>query len=1438
MKSFSILRGHTGLSTNVKIIIDSNYGLFLDTINSTPELSSSRFKKFRFNKENYLDELIPYFFKNLPTDIAFSVKYDNDNSNMTVEFENQYDDIYLAGAKNIIQNKDYKEEYEYFAPLYVFKHHIPKYFMIFRIDGPGLDILNKDNFKSEWLQKLKSVKLFDLTDKTDLGFWLKRNFSDNPSFPIAPLDVDFRELEFTRWWGIDYYTGGYTYKSFYLDENLQNENTLFDFDKLFVDGYSVNGVVFPHIINLTFLFDDDPATPNDLRKWSINRYAGFYLEDMEVIEKITPFIMPQLKDDVVVEAGNILNVVSGSDPFVNGFKDDLNMWVEYLGDFYKVIKIEELGKKSVVPVNKTKSKEVIIDEVGNPLVIKYKIVSNLDLSNKQSLLNKRSYYVNSNKQIVSVIDDSPLQISEFDFADVNLIQIDDKFHNLQLIDGYLTLVTDFGFNFKPESNFTYFINSGRPGFNFPIDLKISNNNPPKSFNIYRLKFTDIKDFDTNIIDTDLSKFEYEKFDDLTKTEEPKMYFTDLRGDSTPKDFDDFKFKDVVELVPVSSDYIANLEAFRISDNKLTDLWRKNPIHVRWGYQNSLSAFDYPYYLNNSDLYGEYNLTCDTKDFTPDRKIRNLDYFYTINSGSASYLFHSLHIDNNFESSQDESFKFELDKYLELGTYSFNGLEYNYDFDYFDIFFSPKHSYLGGDLIQNVKKYSYFESGGSVEPNTTVFRGMKFKLYEVDNIKFNNDFIENINLFSSNKFIDYKFSILLSSNDWMINSNGELYKPYNWDYYIDSVDESGKFGILTSYSNLPGLTAGDIVEISPNYPYTSQIHVTSSNIDFVGDLPGGGKGFILDKDFSGDSGNLESGIWRNKMQWQLINNWEIDTHYKKGDLVIFEGVIYRVLNDNIIEDPSIDPTISGDYSVETNFTQFWNYNTTYSTNDWVYHDGEYYYYNDLGNIDFWSNVTTYLNGHKVIYGGRYFEAIEDVPTGFRPLLENRKTQSSSGAKYWKEITKPDDSDLLWLKVELWMSISYTDNNNDVKYVIFGDTLWMRDGDVNSDDTPGISDKWERIYSFVPDTDFIYGPNQNSIIKLGDVYYYSKYNPDLTLDSGITIYINKKWKNVLVNISINDNTILSNKLVQDSTKNIERDELYIQTNGRLTAANFIRQINDLDTLYGFVDFTSYVVIEEDGSFKKYNFESGLSELPYFLVVEESDAFDVKLDSLRYSINTVDKNILKPVRVLKDGLIDSLDKIEFYNEVPLGVEIENVKEDPNILKNYNKYTDGLSKGVFETLYRFSGFYMPIFYDIQLFNNSSLYQREILCDVQLVVSIDSPTDGKAPIQNFVELTIEFGEVTQTFNLNLNPPVEDSLEGWVEFYNQIVDVITESEVLSGIELFIDVYEPSNTSIHPNIEEGYYVLSVKYKSDVCSLRLSASEDVLTSVHFSNDSILV
>jgi hypothetical protein len=307
MKSHAILRTNVGLTTNAKIVVNSSYSLFIDAIISNSDLSSTKYRRLEFNKTNLWDELLPYFFKGTPVDTAFFIKDDADNKNMSKDFSKQYDDIYQYGARNITENKDYTEEFEYFAPLFISKTGLPSNFVIFRVDGPGLVNLNKDNFREEILSKLNCVKVFDLSRKTPLGEWIELNITKNKSFPSTGLYIDFRNLEFSTWNGIDYEDGGYSEKSLMLDEFLRQEQTYADFERFILDGYKNKKVVYPNIFNFSFLFDDTPATPTSIRTWSLNRYMGFYLDSLDFVKFVSPYVLPLIKSDVKISSNNIIS---------------------------------------------------------------------------------------------------------------------------------------------------------------------------------------------------------------------------------------------------------------------------------------------------------------------------------------------------------------------------------------------------------------------------------------------------------------------------------------------------------------------------------------------------------------------------------------------------------------------------------------------------------------------------------------------------------------------------------------------------------------------------------------------------------------------------------------------------------------------------------------------------------------------------------------------------------------------------------------------------------------------------------------------------------------------------------------------------------------------------------------------------------------------------
>ena len=1368
MKSFAILRTNTGLTTNVKIMVDSQYNLALDSIESVPELSISKYKKLAFNKSNYYDELVPFLWDKLPSETAFSIKYENDNDSMTDNFANQYDEIYQYGARNIINNKNYTEEYEYFAPLYINKGKLPSNFIIFRVDGPGLLDLDKFNFKKELVNNLKAVKLFDLSKKTNLGEWLYNNYIRNDFFPDTPFEMNFRRLEFSKWNGIDYKTGGYISKSLFLDDYLEKENEIFEFEKFVFDNYKNNGVIFPNILNLSFLFDDNPATGDNLRKWSINRYYGFYLNSLDLVRTISPYIPPKLKTGVKIVIGNILESVDGSSPFIDGWDDNKDYYVEYLNNYYKVEKFSQQLDPSVQSIRQNKN--VFADEITTKTIYRWRIISEIDLYNKQDQLNDNIGKIDIDKNIVDY-DGNKIIIDDFDNGDVWMIEIDGMYHNVIKNDtGYLTLVTDYIFKFS-DNTFDYWINKPDKSLTKSIDFMMKKGVKPTKFSIYKLNFTDIKDFDDRIVDTEYSKYEYEKLSDITDTDETKMYLLNLNEKTYPQTFDNFTYKNKSEHIPVSSEYTANHEIFKIDNNDLTPLWRKNSVYCRWVYTQSLSSNDYPYLLNNSNTFERFNRTTNTYDGETHRGERTLDYFYTINSSTFSYLHHTLHVENNNQDGLDNKFFFDFDKFLAKSSYITGTNSINlYDFDYFTWFFERQTSFLDNKIKKNVVKYSYFNKGDKNSPNITLFKGIKFIIHDVENIRKTNGQVDVINTKTNNKYEDYKFSVLLTSDD-------------------------------------------------------------------------------------------------NGMDWQVIQNWEMDKIYASGSVVLHDDILYKATTDNIIYDPSytytyndrinetylvviksspystIENVIDLSKAIKTNNywtsyndinSPYWNPSrNTYNSNSIVYNSGDWYSYS-LGitsSVDFWNpyvslqyglpnfsgsltidNISPgYQKGTVVIYKGFLYKSLidynyqtPDYTQQFRTygvynenLIsdDNIVTNERVGDIWSNNWSKIDSTSLSlkWNKISIWNpGNTYLFNDyithHDIVYVATYSNpvnTFIRNGEE-----PGISPYWTRSYGLEPDTNFVYGTTSNPYILMNEELYRITNNlNNKTLENGIKIYVNKKWKNVLINIFFNDNTL-------DNLSNSDRDELYSSLYKKLTAKNFTDAINDLTNKYEFSDYLKYVIIDENLNIKEYDYDN-IEELPIIIFTEKPEQLNFRVNSIIKKPINIDK--LKPTKILNNNYINNLGELNYYNNINIATSIVDNLDKLPILSKYH----GISNIVDDTMFRFGGDYMPLFYEVDIFkkDNTTSYN-----EIQLIfyTNIDD---------NFVFTFTKDGvDIKETFYIYID-----------DYYNQIINIIHNHISFSGFDFIFEILPVGSKYIIGDMNSSYDVLSIKYKSTNGNIKISVAQ---------------
>lgn len=279
--SFGVIRTNPKLTGNVKLTVDSNDDIWLNSIDATKDLSSDKYKKFKITAQSSYASDLNAFMGDLATNQAFYLyQYDKDYTSTKLNLSEQFDKFYEYGAEQL-NNKFYDEEFSIFAPLYL-KDSVPEYFVIFRTDGP----VNKFSYDvpfSEWSSKLVSevlskstiIKTFNIKENA-IGQYLQ-NIIDHPGRKSSDMTVTFEKNGFTTFNGISYREGTYVQKGELLNNFYSTENTIIATEEYMTLGFERNGVISSHLINLEFLFDDDTVD-----QYSINRYFGLYVNEIEL----------------------------------------------------------------------------------------------------------------------------------------------------------------------------------------------------------------------------------------------------------------------------------------------------------------------------------------------------------------------------------------------------------------------------------------------------------------------------------------------------------------------------------------------------------------------------------------------------------------------------------------------------------------------------------------------------------------------------------------------------------------------------------------------------------------------------------------------------------------------------------------------------------------------------------------------------------------------------------------------------------------------------------------------------------------------------------------------------------------------------------------------------------------------------------------------------
>jgi hypothetical protein len=279
-KSFALLRTNPKLTSNLKLLVNSNGDLFMSSFRANKELSKIEYQKYEVKSSGIYSIDIANFYRNLPLTQRYETLRAYSDITLFSDYEFQYEDQYQYGA---IQNttKLYDEQYKIFAPIWLEKQ-IPSKFVVYRIEDVDFkmdyaeDTIGQNSRILELLKNATVIKTFDLGKSSKIGEYLNTHVNDK-RFPNSLLTVNFKEGSQSTFNGIDITNGGFVTKT----EQLDRDYVQVDYPEIFsnqtiTNGFERNGIVSANIINLEFLFDDPNA-----ENYKIYRYFGIYADDID-----------------------------------------------------------------------------------------------------------------------------------------------------------------------------------------------------------------------------------------------------------------------------------------------------------------------------------------------------------------------------------------------------------------------------------------------------------------------------------------------------------------------------------------------------------------------------------------------------------------------------------------------------------------------------------------------------------------------------------------------------------------------------------------------------------------------------------------------------------------------------------------------------------------------------------------------------------------------------------------------------------------------------------------------------------------------------------------------------------------------------------------------------------------------------------------------------
>lgn len=272
--SYALLRVNPKLTGNVKVVVNSNSDMYLDTFKVSVGLSQIKYRHIPINPNEYYGRTLMAKMKSLTSDDFYKIEdscYELFGS--ANNLDEQYYDTYNYGVRTNT-DKMYSENFSLLAPLCV-KKNLPDFFLVFKINNyedlmdSSAKITDRTSFID--LDKCTLIKSYDFRENSKLGIYVRNILEHNKSY-VGDVFTGYDYNHDNIYNGISLDRGivAKIYESTAPERKVNNQVSMNDWYTL---GFQRNRIVSKDIINFEFMFDDisEPL-------FSLPTYFGIYVK--------------------------------------------------------------------------------------------------------------------------------------------------------------------------------------------------------------------------------------------------------------------------------------------------------------------------------------------------------------------------------------------------------------------------------------------------------------------------------------------------------------------------------------------------------------------------------------------------------------------------------------------------------------------------------------------------------------------------------------------------------------------------------------------------------------------------------------------------------------------------------------------------------------------------------------------------------------------------------------------------------------------------------------------------------------------------------------------------------------------------------------------------------------------------------------------------------